>query len=164
MRHQKTLSDSWQQHRVQAELERTHRAQSMHKYEPDVLVLENEQVQLSFAADTGGRYFFISDASQLFMELLIDGQHLDLELDLDVDKTIDELFPDWKAQGAPVKTAVTRDIVWYMTGEKSAIYTPGWMMPRLPGSWSLCVSMRGSAPSRNCVSYGRCRPTASSSP
>ena len=43
---------------------------------------------------------------------------------------LDELFPDWQERGAPVKTAVTRDIVWFMTGENSAIYTPGWMMPR----------------------------------
>jgi electron-transferring-flavoprotein dehydrogenase len=29
---------------------------------------------------------------------------------------LDELFPDWKSMGAPVRTAVTGDDVYYLTG------------------------------------------------
>jgi len=43
---------------------------------------------------------------------------------------LDELFPDWKEQGAPVKTAVKGDDVYYMTSAEKAIRTPGLFVPR----------------------------------
>ena len=42
---------------------------------------------------------------------------------------LDELYPDWKEQGAPVKTKVTGDRIHYLTGEKSAIRVPGMFVP-----------------------------------
>ncbi len=42
---------------------------------------------------------------------------------------LNELFPDWEARGAPVKTAVTGDDVWYLTGEASAVPVPGLFVP-----------------------------------
>ena len=42
---------------------------------------------------------------------------------------LNELFPDWAARGAPVKTAVTGDDVWYLTGEASAVPVPGLFVP-----------------------------------
>jgi electron-transferring-flavoprotein dehydrogenase len=41
-----------------------------------------------------------------------------------------ELFPDWKEQGAPVETAVSGDDVYFLTGEKRAVRTPGMFVPR----------------------------------
>ena len=43
---------------------------------------------------------------------------------------LDELFPDWREKGAPVKTAVTGDDVYFLTGDKKAIRTPGLFVPR----------------------------------
>ncbi|MDX2411950.1 MAG: electron transfer flavoprotein-ubiquinone oxidoreductase [Woeseiaceae bacterium] len=43
---------------------------------------------------------------------------------------LDELFPDWKEQGAPVKTEVKGDDVYYMTSAEKAIRTPGLFVPR----------------------------------
>ncbi len=43
---------------------------------------------------------------------------------------LDELFPDWKQQGAPVKTPVTGDRVHYLTSESGAIPVPGLFLPR----------------------------------
>ncbi len=45
-------------------------------------------------------------------------------------RALDELFPDWKERGAPVKTGVTRDDIYYMTSEKGAMKVPG---PFVPG-------------------------------
>ena len=45
-------------------------------------------------------------------------------------RALDELFPDWKERGAPVKTGVTRDDIYYMTSEKGAMQVPG---PFVPG-------------------------------
>ena len=42
---------------------------------------------------------------------------------------LNELFPDWEDRGAPVKTAVTGDDVWYLTGEQSAAKVPGLFVP-----------------------------------
>ncbi|HJP04464.1 MAG: electron transfer flavoprotein-ubiquinone oxidoreductase [Chromatiales bacterium] len=42
---------------------------------------------------------------------------------------LDELFPDWKERGAPVKTAVSGDDVWYLTAESKAIKVPGLFVP-----------------------------------
>jgi electron-transferring-flavoprotein dehydrogenase len=43
---------------------------------------------------------------------------------------LDELFPDWKERGAPVRTAVVRDDVWYLTGAGQARKVPGAFVPR----------------------------------
>ena len=42
---------------------------------------------------------------------------------------LDELFPDWQARGAPVQTPVTRDDVFYLTGEQAATKVPGLFVP-----------------------------------
>ncbi|MEL7296502.1 MAG: electron transfer flavoprotein-ubiquinone oxidoreductase [Pseudomonadota bacterium] len=42
---------------------------------------------------------------------------------------LDELFPDWQERGAPVKTAVTRDDIYYMTSETKARRVPGPFVP-----------------------------------
>jgi electron-transferring-flavoprotein dehydrogenase len=41
---------------------------------------------------------------------------------------IDELFPDWKARGAPLNTAVSEDRFMFLT-EGGAVTTPNWMLP-----------------------------------
>jgi len=43
-------------------------------------------------------------------------------------RAIAELFPDWKAQGAPLKQPVTEDRFLFL-GEKSAFRVPNWMLP-----------------------------------
>ncbi len=43
---------------------------------------------------------------------------------------LDELFPDWKEKGAPVKTAVTGDRIHYLTSETGAMPVPGFFLPR----------------------------------
>jgi electron-transferring-flavoprotein dehydrogenase len=43
---------------------------------------------------------------------------------------LDELFPDWKEKGAPVKTAVSGDDVYFLTGAEKAVRTPGLFVPR----------------------------------
>jgi electron-transferring-flavoprotein dehydrogenase len=43
---------------------------------------------------------------------------------------LNELFPDWREKGAPVKTAVTGDRVHYLTSEKGAMPVPGLFLPR----------------------------------
>ena len=45
-------------------------------------------------------------------------------------RALDELLPDWKAQGAPLETAVTEDR-FLVLGEKSAWRIPNWMLPPL---------------------------------
>ncbi len=45
-------------------------------------------------------------------------------------RALDELFPDWKERGAPVKSGVSRDDIYYMTSEKGAMKVPG---PFVPG-------------------------------
>ena len=42
---------------------------------------------------------------------------------------LNELFPDWQERGAPVKTAVTGDDVFYLTSEQSATKVPGLLVP-----------------------------------
>jgi len=44
-------------------------------------------------------------------------------------RALDELFPDWKERGAPVKTGVIRDDIYYMTSEKGATKVPGPFVP-----------------------------------
>ena len=43
-------------------------------------------------------------------------------------RAMDELFPDWKAQGAPLNVAVTEDRFLFLT-ESGATKTPNWMLP-----------------------------------
>ncbi len=43
---------------------------------------------------------------------------------------LDELFPDWQERGAPVKTAVTGDLVHYLTSASGAVRVPGLFLPR----------------------------------
>ncbi|UCE32790.1 MAG: NAD(P)/FAD-dependent oxidoreductase, partial [Burkholderiales bacterium] len=43
-------------------------------------------------------------------------------------RAIDELFPDWKAMGAPLDTPVTEDRFLFLT-ERGARRTPDWMLP-----------------------------------
>ena len=45
-------------------------------------------------------------------------------------RALDELFPDWKERGAPLKTAVTKDNFFLYTGAKSAIKLPNFMIPK----------------------------------
>jgi electron-transferring-flavoprotein dehydrogenase len=41
-----------------------------------------------------------------------------------------ELFPDWKERGAPLRTAVTRDLIYYLGGSKSSFKFPSSLVPR----------------------------------
>ena len=43
---------------------------------------------------------------------------------------LNELFPNWQEMGAPVKTAVKRDDVYYLTGAEKGIRTPNLFVPR----------------------------------
>src|SRR5690349_12515571 len=43
-------------------------------------------------------------------------------------RALDELIPDWKAKGAPVNTAVTRDRFLFLT-ERSFVETPAFLLP-----------------------------------
>ena len=43
---------------------------------------------------------------------------------------LNELFPDWKDNGAPVKTAVTGDQVHYLLSEARSMRVPGLFVPR----------------------------------
>jgi electron-transferring-flavoprotein dehydrogenase len=43
---------------------------------------------------------------------------------------LDELIPDWRERGAPVKTAVTGDDIYFLTSDKKGIRTPGLFVPR----------------------------------
>src|SRR5690348_17673967 len=45
-------------------------------------------------------------------------------------RALNELFPDWQAKGAPLKTAVARDDVYFFLGEKSAIRMPNLFVPK----------------------------------
>ncbi len=44
-------------------------------------------------------------------------------------RALTELFPDWAERGAPVRTAVQRDEVYFLRGADSATRLPGWMVP-----------------------------------
>ena len=45
-------------------------------------------------------------------------------------RALDELFPDWKAMGAPLNTAVKQDRVLMFRNESKAIEMPLWMVPK----------------------------------
>ena len=42
---------------------------------------------------------------------------------------LDELFPDWQSMGAPVKTGVIRDDIYYLKSERKASKVPGPFVP-----------------------------------
>jgi len=44
-------------------------------------------------------------------------------------RAIDELYPDWKERGAPVRSAVKGDIIHYLTGDRKSIRVPGLFVP-----------------------------------
>jgi electron-transferring-flavoprotein dehydrogenase len=45
-------------------------------------------------------------------------------------RALDELFPDWQARGAPLKTQVTRDDVHFFLGEQRAVKMPNLFVPK----------------------------------
>ena len=44
-------------------------------------------------------------------------------------RALDELLPGWKQRGAPLDTPVNRDLVYFLTGDKSALRVPGAFVP-----------------------------------
>ncbi len=44
-------------------------------------------------------------------------------------RALDELYPGWKDEGAPVTTAVKGDIIHYLTGEQKSLRVPGLFVP-----------------------------------
>ncbi len=45
-------------------------------------------------------------------------------------RALDELFPDWKERGAPLKTEVTDDHIFYFKNDEAATRLPGFMVPK----------------------------------
>ena len=43
---------------------------------------------------------------------------------------LNELFPDWKARGAPLNTPVERDRIYYLSSARRALPVPGLLAPR----------------------------------
>jgi len=43
---------------------------------------------------------------------------------------LSELFPDWKDRGAPLRTPVKDDAVYYLGSEKSSLRFPAWLVPK----------------------------------
>ena len=43
---------------------------------------------------------------------------------------LDELFPDWKTQDAPLKTPVSKDIIHYLSSEKKGFKVPNIFIPK----------------------------------
>ena len=44
-------------------------------------------------------------------------------------RALDELIPDWRQRGAPLNTPVSKDLMYFLTGAKSAIRVPGHLVP-----------------------------------
>jgi len=44
-------------------------------------------------------------------------------------RALDELLPDWKELGAPLLTPVSEDQVYFLTGPKGSVRTPGFLVP-----------------------------------
>jgi electron-transferring-flavoprotein dehydrogenase len=44
-------------------------------------------------------------------------------------RALDELYPDWEKEGAPVRTAVSGDIIHYLTGQQKSMRVPGLFLP-----------------------------------
>ncbi len=45
-------------------------------------------------------------------------------------KALNELFPDWKARGAPLTTPVSEDHVYYLVNDTNRIKIPGMLVPK----------------------------------
>ena len=45
-------------------------------------------------------------------------------------RALNELFPDWKALGAPLNTPVTGDDIYFLKDQERAIKVPGFLVPR----------------------------------
>ena len=45
-------------------------------------------------------------------------------------RALNELFPDWKSSGAPLKTPVTTDEMFFLTGLQSALKIPSFLIPK----------------------------------
>src|SRR5690625_2711520 len=45
-------------------------------------------------------------------------------------KALTELFPNWKEDGAPLNTPVTRDDIFYLTGAEKGIKVPNLFVPK----------------------------------
>ena len=45
-------------------------------------------------------------------------------------RALDELFPHWKSEGAPLHTPVGHDRVHYLLGKKKSVRVPGFLLPR----------------------------------
>jgi len=45
-------------------------------------------------------------------------------------RALNELFPDWESMGAPLKTPVTKDEIYYFTKPEGAFKIPNWMAPK----------------------------------
>ncbi|MDX1496356.1 MAG: electron transfer flavoprotein-ubiquinone oxidoreductase [Salinisphaeraceae bacterium] len=45
-------------------------------------------------------------------------------------RALNELIPDWKDKGAPLNTEVTKDDIYFLTGEKSAFKMPNLFVPK----------------------------------
>ena len=45
-------------------------------------------------------------------------------------RALNELIPDWKAKGAPLKTPVTGDDIYFFWNEKSGTRMPGFLVPK----------------------------------
>ena len=43
---------------------------------------------------------------------------------------LDELFPKWQSQGAPVKTAVSKDIIHYFSNQNNGYRVPNFFVPK----------------------------------
>ncbi|MDG1205235.1 MAG: NAD(P)/FAD-dependent oxidoreductase, partial [Pseudomonadales bacterium] len=54
-------------------------------------------------------------------------------------RALNELFPDWKAMGAPLNNPVTDDDVYYLVDEKQGMRLPWWLVPSAlhnPGNYA----------------------------
>ena len=45
-------------------------------------------------------------------------------------RALEELFPDWRARGAPLHTEVARDRMFFFRGAEKAMEMPHWMVPK----------------------------------
>ena len=58
-------------------------------------------------------------------------------------RALDELFPDWAERGAPLKTPVKRDDVYFFRNERSAIKVPNLFVPKTmhnEGNWIISLA------------------------
>jgi electron-transferring-flavoprotein dehydrogenase len=57
-------------------------------------------------------------------------------------RALAELFPDWKQRGAPLKTPVTRDDVYFFLGGKASVRMPNLFVPKTmhnDGNWIISL-------------------------